>query len=597
MTVKRGTRSGIAHLASDDFRALLEAERGPIAVLEESGTIRYASPVWATLLAESAAELQARSLFDLVAPESVQPVRKALADVIGGMTSVSLDVEVLSSDDMSIPMRATLEPFRDAADRGCAVLRWQAVSGPETGAASGQTPADRPTARFEDSTAAVERLQRSIHRTRHESAQQTGYTFAVFVLALDRDELIIDTLGRDGRDALLVKIRDRLQGTVRPGDQVSHLTRDELWLLVDRISGPDDTVVIARRIQRSLVRPFDLGSEEMSVTAAIGIALSGEEAWGAEEMLKNAATAMRRARVQGPSRHEFYDLALRERARDRLRLETDLRLGVERDEFVVYYQPIVTLRTGAVEGFEALARWQHPRRGLVPPGQFLAAAEETGLVVPISVKLLQRGCAQIRAWHERFGQAPGPTAFSLSMNFTTTHFSEAVVLEVVRTALDQSGLDGSCLVAELTEGTVLRDVETVLVVLDELKHMKIGVHLDDFGTGYSSLSYLHRLPVDTIKIDRSFVSRLGTDRETDILVRAIIDLAHNLGKQVIAEGIETEEQAAIVERLGCEFGQGYYYARPDDAAAIEALLDRSAAASGLPDRRPQLPAPSDAGAV
>ena len=410
---------------------------------------------------------------------------------------------------------------------------------------------------------------------------------------------------------------ERLQGALRPGDQVSQLTGDELWVLVDQIRSPDDMIVITRRIQQSLARPFDLGSEEMSVTAAIGIALSGREAGGAEDMLKNAATAMRRARTQGLGRHEFYDLAMRERARKRPRLEADLRLGVERDEFVVHYQPIVALDTGAIEGFEALVRWQHPRRGLVPPGQFIPAAEETRLIVPMSVSVLQRRCAQIRTWQEQFEKVPGHSPFSLSMNFASAHFAETAVIDVVATALEQSGLDGSCLVAEVTESMLLRDVDKVwvevhqsggepcsltsdgkaarerwLAVLHELKRMKVRVHLDDFGTGYSSLSYLHRLPADTLKIDRSFVSRLGTDRETDVLVKAIVDLAHGLGKQVIAEGIETEAQAAIVTQLGCECGQGYYYARPGDAESVEALLARSAATNGASNGWPRLPEPS-----
>ena len=592
MTVNRDTRAGSEHLAADDFRALLETGREPIAVLGVGGVIRYASPAWAALLGESPEELQGRSLFDRLARESVPPVSKALADALGGASSVHLDV-VLARGDASSSMRATLGPFRDASDRVCAVLRCRAGTGHETGAAPNQTGADHSAmSRFADSARATERLERSIVRAQH----QANYTFAVLVLALDRHELITDMVGHDDRDALLVKVGERLRGAVRPGDHVSHLTGDELWVLVDQISSPEDTITIAGRIQQSLARPFDLGSEEMSITAAIGIALSGEGAGGAEDMLKNAATAMRRARARGPSRHEFYDLAMRARARDRLRLETDLRLGVERDEFVVHYQPIVTVRTGAIEGFEALVRWQHPRRGLVPPGQFIPTAEETGLIVPMSVTILQRGCAQIRAWQERFGQTPGHAAFSLSMNFTGTHFSETAVLEVVSTALQQSGLDGSCLVAEVTESILLRDVDTVLAVLDELTRMKVRVHLDDFGTGYSSLSYLHRLPVDTLKIDRSFVSRLGIDGQTDILVKAIVDLAHNLGKQVIAEGIETEEQAAIVEQLGCEFGQGYYYARPNDAKAVEALLDRCAAVSDAPDRWPRLPGPGVAGA-
>ncbi len=385
---------------------------------------------------------------------------------------------------------------------------------------------------------------------RYVTERNKKYLFAVLVLALDRHELIADMLGRNGRDALLVKVGERLQGALRPGDQVSHLIADELWVFVDQIRKPDDVIVITRRIQRSLEPPFDLDSEEISITAAIGIALSGEGVARGEDMLKNAATAMHRARAQGPGRYKFYDLDMRERVRKRLRLETDLRLAVERNEFFVHYQPIV----------------------------------------PMSETILQRGCAQIRTWQERFSEIPG-APFSLSMNFTSAHFIGTAVLDVVSTALEQSGLDGSCLVAEITESVLLRDVDTVLAVLDELRRMKVRVHLDDFGTGYSSLSYLHRLPADTLKIDRSFISRLGADRGTDVLVKAIVDLAHNMGKQVIAEGIETEEQVAIVEQLGCEFGQGYYYARPGDVTAIEALFERCAESGGAPNRRPQLPAP------
>ena len=373
-----------------------------------------------------------------------------MEDALGGATSVRLDVRVLSRDDSSISMPATLEPFRDSSNKVRAVLRWRAVTD-EAGVAPSQSAAGSGLeSRFPASPAATERLERSMRRMHFMAKRKKNYLFAVLVLALDRHELIADMLGRDGRDALLVKVGERLQGALRPGDQVSHLIADELWVFVDQISKPDDVIVITRRIQRSLEPPFDLDSEEISITAAIGIALSGDGAARGEDMLKNAATAMHRARTQGPGRHEFYDLHMRERVRKRLRLDTDLRLAVERNEFVVHYQPIVTIRTGAIKGFEALARWQHPRRGLVPPGQFIPAAEETRLIVPMSETILQRGCAQIRTWQERFSEIPG-APFSLSMNFTSAHFTGTAVLDVVSTALEQSGLDGSCLVAEITE--------------------------------------------------------------------------------------------------------------------------------------------------
>ena len=288
--------------------------------------------------------------------------------------------------------------------------------------APSQIAAGSLESRFPASPAATERLERSIRRMRYVTERNKKYLFAVLVLALDRHELIADMLGRDGRDALLVKVGERLQGALRPGDQVSHLIADELWVFVDQIRKPDDVIVITRRIQRSLEPTFDLDSEEISIAAAIGIALSADGAARSEDMLKNAATAMHRARAQGPGRHEFYDLDIRERVRKRLRLETDLRLAVERNEFVVHYQPIVTIRTGAMKGFEALARWQHPRQGLVPPSQFIPAAEETRLIVPMSETILQRGCAQIRTWQERFSEIPG-APFSLSMNSTSAHFT------------------------------------------------------------------------------------------------------------------------------------------------------------------------------
>ena len=256
----------------------------------------------------------------------------------------------------------------------------------------------------------------------------------------------------------------------------------------------------------------------------------------------------------------------------------------------------MTVRTGTIEGFEALVRWQHPRRGLVPPGQFIPAAEETGLIVPMSVNILRRGCAQIRAWQERFGQTPGYAAFSLSMNFTGTHFSETAVLEVVSTALEQSGLDGSCLVAEVTESILLRDVDTVLAVLDELTRMKVRVHLDDFGTGV----LIAQLPPPVTgghPLDRSLVHQPAGHRSADGHPRQGDRRPRpQPGKAGDCRGVETAEQAAIVEQLGCRFGQGYYYARPNDAKAVEALLDRCAAASDAPDRWPRLPGPGVVGA-
>jgi diguanylate cyclase (GGDEF)-like protein/PAS domain S-box-containing protein len=583
MTLEQDTQTAGVGLAAEEFRALIEAGKEPIGLLAADGTVRYGNRAWASQLGDRPEAFLGSSLFDRLSPANAPAVRAALEAALDNASSTRLDVQALHKDGSTISVHASFDPFRGPTARSGVVLRWHADTPPQADAA----------AQFPDSTAATQRLERSIRRMHHAKDHQPGYTFAVVVLALDRHELIGSLVGRDGMDTLVTKVSERLQGALRPGDQVAHLTGDELWVLVDRIRSPDDMIVITRRIQKSLARPFAIASEEISVTAAIGIVVSGGEALTADEMLKNAATAMHRARDQGPSRHEFYDLAMRERARVRLRLETDLRQAVERKEFVVHFQPIVTMGSGAVDGFEALVRWQHPSQGLVAPGQFIPAAEETGLILPMSEQVLHRGCEQIRAWQGRFEAPSNHLPFSLSMNFTSAHFADTALLDLVSSALQRSGLDGRCLVAEITESMLLRDVDMVLDVLNELKRMNIRVHLDDFGTGYSSLSYLHRLPADTLKIDRSFVSRLGTDRETEVLVKAIVDLAHNLGKQVIAEGIETAEQARVVAHLGCEFGQGFYFARPGDPTSMEALLDGSA---GGPERWPRLPGPSVASA-
>ena len=267
----------------------------------------------------------------------------------------------------------------------------------------------------------------------------------------------------------------------------------------------------------------------------------------------------------------MFDQAMRARAATRLRLETDLRLAVARQQFTFHYQPILTLRTGAIHSFEALIRWQHPQRGLLAPGTFIPAAEELGLIIPISSWVLLEACTQMREWQGRF---PRTTPLSVSMNFTSAHFAKTGVLETVSEVLERTGLAGSALAVEITESVLLHDAKAALATLEGLRQMKVQIHLDDFGTGFSSLSYLHQLPADTLKIDRSFVSRLGTDRTADVMIQTIIDLAHKLGKQVIAEGIETADQAKALETMGCDQGQGFYYARPADSAQVRALLTR-----------------------
>ena len=486
---------------------------------------------------------------------------------LGDVTPEPLDLRFRCRDGLVRVLRTSVASCRDSRGRACLVLSSVVMK-----ADVGHTPnqpasSEDPRGGFSNRPAFMDRLARSIRRAQG----RTDYTFAVLALAIDSFELISDTLGRVNRDRLLGKVGQRLQDSVRPGDHVAFLDSGEFCVLVDRIDNTDGLAVIAARIEKSLKQPFSLGAQEIAVTVGIGVAVADGTALSPYDLLKDAATAMHRAQALGPGQYEIFDQAMCARAAKRFKLETDLRLAVARQQFTIHYQPILTLRTRAIQGFEALIRWQHPERGLLAPATFISAARELGLMVPISSWVLLEACTQMREWQ---GQFPRTTPLTVSTNFTTAHFTNTAVVETVSKVLEQTGLDGSALAVEITESVLLDDAETAMATLEGLRRMKVQIHPDDFGTGFSSLSYLHQLPADTLKIDQSFVSRLGTDPTADVMIQTIIDLAHKLGKLMIAEGIETAAQAKALETMGCDQGQGFYYARPADSAEIPALFAR-----------------------
>ena len=363
---------------------------------------------------------------------------------------------------------------------------------------------------------------------------------------------------------------------MRPGDLVARTGSDAFVILVDHVPGLVEATDVADRVREGLTRPFDLGGQEVFTTASIGITLSDAGYERAEDMLRDAEVAMHRAVARGGDRYELFDKTMHSRALARLRLETDLRRAVERREFRVHYQPIISLATGRIAGFEALARWQHPERGLLPPAEFIPVAEETGLIMPMSSQVFQEASAQVRAWQVEFEWDP---PLKVSMNFTSTQFTESEVESTIIAAFKSSGLDG--------KPGHRRDHRE----RDDQEHRRrcgrcsrgskvfgIEVHVDDFGTGYSSLSYLHRLPVDALKVDRSFVGRLPGDEDADVLVRTIVDLAHHLGMQVVAEGIETRAQlerlrdAGLRVRTGLPAGEAQPASDRPEAAGEEPRL-------------------------
>ena len=404
------------------------------------------------------------------------------------------------------------------------------------------------------------------------SKRHNDHLFAVLFLDLDRFKNINDSLGHTHGDLLLVAFAERLERTLRPVDTLARFGGDEFAILLSGMTDATDAVRVAQRISDELSKPFVLDKNSAFATASIGIALSSSGYDRPDDILRDADTAMYRAKENGKARYEVFDHGMHARAVSRLQLESDLRQAIEQKEFSVYYQPIVSLETGRLHGFEALVRWNHPRRGLVLPADFIPVAEETGLIVPIGQWVLNEACAHVRQWQIN---SPSHRALSLSVNLSARQVAQPDMLERIKEALELSKLNPHCLKLEITESVVMENAEAAALMFKQLRSLGVQLSIDDFGTGYSSLSYLHRFPLNYLKIDRSFVARLTTDNDNAI-VRTISTLARNLGMEVIAEGIETEEQYKQLKMLGCEYGQGFLFSCPVDSREVPRLLTEDA---------------------
>ena len=393
--------------------------------------------------------------------------------------------------------------------------------------------------------------------------------FAALFLDLDRFKIINDSLGHMVGDQLLVGIAHRLEACLRPGDTVARLGGDEFTILLEDLASTEDAIDVARRVQEAVTQPFNIGGHEVFTTASIGIALSNTGYERAEDLLRDADTAMYRAKLEGKKRHVVFDKAMHDRAMEILQLETDLRRAITRKEFFLNYQPIVDLETGRVASFEALVRWRHPERGLVMPGDFVPVAEETGLIVPLGLWVLNEACRQMREWQR---QGVTDSSVTMSVNLSGRQFSQADLIDQISSALRESGLKAVNLKLEITESMVMENFDTAIDMLTQLRVLGVGLSIDDFGTGYSSLSYLHRFPIDTLKIDRSFVTQMTDNSENAEIVRTIVTLARSLDMAVVAEGVETADQLRQLSDLGCDYGQGYLFSRPVGAGQAAELL-------------------------
>lgn len=402
-------------------------------------------------------------------------------------------------------------------------------------------------------------------------AHRGSQKLAVLFLDLDRFKNINDSLGHTAGDSLLKAVSDRIRRCVREGDTVARFGGDEFTMLIPRIENIEDAAKIASKIIETIKIPFLLGGQELFISTSIGVSLYPGDGLDPETLVRNADTAMYRAKEQGRDNYQLYAPDMNAQALERLDLENTLRKALSQEELVLFYQPQVSARTGAVIGLEALVRWQHPERGLLSPAQFISAAEVSGLIIPIGDWILRTACRQARVWQKKLDQK-----ITIAVNLSARQFQQPDLVEQVRAALDDTGLDPSTLEIEITESNAMQNAENTIYTLRELKAIGVRISMDDFGTGYSSLNYLKRFPIDTLKLDQSFVRDVTTDPSDAAIVSAVITMAHSLNLKVVAEGVETEEQLQFLRRQNCDVIQGYYFSRPASAPDLEPFLLQSA---------------------
>jgi diguanylate cyclase (GGDEF)-like protein/PAS domain S-box-containing protein len=420
----------------------------------------------------------------------------------------------------------------------------------------------------------LDRLQHLFHRARRSLGNPR---FAVLYLDLDRFKAINDSLGHQAGDELLIATARRLERCLRPCDTLARLGGDEFTVLLDDVHSEADATSVAERIQQEVSTPLEVRASEVFTSVSVGIALSSAGYGCPEDMLRDADTAMYRAKARGRARHEVFSGDLHQQAVSSLQLETELRRALERQEIVPHYQPLVNLDTGAVVGFEALARWRHPSRGILLPDLFIPVAEETGLVGEIGAWMLAEACRQVCEWQRKH---PVWSALGISVNVSGRQLSQGGIATDVERVLSETGLAPACLTLEIAESALMHNLGAGEGVIQRLHAMSVGLHLGDFGAGYSSLAYLHTFPVQALKLDRSFVNRIDLALPQSAIVKAIASLARDLGMEVVAEGVETRAQVEALRALGCRRGQGSLFSEPLPADQAERLLAGAAARNG-----------------
>lgn len=412
-----------------------------------------------------------------------------------------------------------------------------------------------------------DRIQQCLMRCK----RRKNYRFAVLLLDLDRFKVINESLGHAAGDKLLVTLSERLQKCLREGDTavLARMGGDEFTVLLDDVGEYTDAVRVAERIQEAFSQPVDFDGHDISSTVSIGIVNGGAQYESARDLLRDADAAMYRAKAAGKARYAVFNAAVHQSAVDRLRMESDLRKALERHELILAYQPVMSLADRTLVGFEALVRWEHPVRGRIAPGDFIGVAEDMGLIVPIGQWVIEEACRQLAKWHERY---PEQSTLSVAVNLSRKQLADAELVAHLKKVMAETHIAPSALKLEITESSIMEDVEAAEQVLRQIHSLGVSLHMDDFGTGYSSLSCLHQFPLDGLKIDRSFILNGTGRRDYVAVIQAIVALAHNLNMRVVAEGLETVEQVAMLQALESDYGQGYYFAPPLTPEAAEKYI-------------------------
>ncbi len=538
----------------------------------------YVSQRWIRMIGYSDHEIAApEDWFSHIHPADRERVRAQLAAHCEGKTSeFSSEYRIRHRNGQYIWMLSRGIAVRD--EKGAAIR----IAGSQTDITEGKI-ADTLT-ELPNRIYFLDKVESAIEAQRNPGATP----FAILFLDLDRFKVVNDSLGHAAGDQLLVGVAQRLRSSIRgqgltgrlagSSSVVARLGGDEFGILVEGITDPDDANIVAERILKHLGAAFYLDGRQVITTGSIGIAMSSS-GMTPEDLMRNADTAMYYSKVRGKGRFEAFNQSMRDRAVARMELERDLKVAIDNRELVLHYQPKVSLATHRITGFEALVRWNHPTRGLLYPSEFIPVAEETGLIIPLGHWVLLEGCRQMAAWHKTmFTGQP----LSISINISFKQLAEPDLAADVERILAKTKLTPATLRLEVTESSIMENAQMAIVTLQRLKLLGIGLEIDDFGTGYSSLSYLRQLPFDTVKIDQSFVRKMGTADDTSEIVGTILNLARSLGMDVVAEGVETKDQLARLTAMGCSLGQGYYFSRPVEAErALQLIRDRELLQRGL----------------